>query len=464
MTDTLASGSELLRDESLLSINDCFFLILQGDGNLVLYYKLNGGGVYPLWASDTVGIPSDRVKMREDGTFGIYNGDSEVKSFGAPGGSSRLVMQGDGNLVVYPDSGAPPTFASGTNQPAIPIPQDIRNALAGIIEGRMWDELSTRDFQAKSSQTHPIELCSPLGCTEIGSYTNEQEFTGKLQDPFDLDIYSMYVRVSMDLAGKKPLVGFDFGITTFINGEAKGKIRNVIATGSKAKCSLEIRSNIEAEIDVCNLNWVCQVKSLTAKISRLKISNDILDQFSGFLEKKLNENINTNDLIARINFALLKASSNQALPDWISQISQYKCIICSNFLLKTDIQKREETFEATFEANPQGNFVEEGFETYLLPLKAQINSVEIWIESNSKPEQCANREHRTIANVFEVDNEDSSQDIDLVIPDCQWITLEELEKFILRPGKKYGYNINSEGFDPNETITVKVKIDYSIIP
>lgn len=64
--------------------NELVSLVFQGDGNLVLY-KQTGGGATPLWASNTVGR-----------------------------GGSKVTFQGDGNLVMYTSGGAP-VWASNTN-------------------------------------------------------------------------------------------------------------------------------------------------------------------------------------------------------------------------------------------------------------------------------------------------------------------------------------------------------------
>lgn len=79
----LESGEPLGADRELTSPSGEFRLIMQTDGNVVLY----DGDDNPLWSSGTQGNPE-----------------------------SYLVMQGDGNLVVYTDG--QPIWASGTAAPA----------------------------------------------------------------------------------------------------------------------------------------------------------------------------------------------------------------------------------------------------------------------------------------------------------------------------------------------------------
>lgn len=82
-----------------------FTLILQDDGNLVLYKT----GVGPLWATNTVGRGSSLAVMQADGNFVLYSSSGDAlwstKTYGSPG--ADLAVQNDGNLVVYSAAGAP---------------------------------------------------------------------------------------------------------------------------------------------------------------------------------------------------------------------------------------------------------------------------------------------------------------------------------------------------------------------
>ncbi|UQA62528.1 matrixin family metalloprotease [Polyangium aurulentum] len=110
------AGQGLSAGQSMSSYDGRFQLVMQSDGNLVLY-KLTNGSVTPLWATGTNSAMPDRMIMQEDGNLVLY------KSSGAPvwatGTSStanrysRLVVQNDGNLVIYNQSGSP-VWASNT--------------------------------------------------------------------------------------------------------------------------------------------------------------------------------------------------------------------------------------------------------------------------------------------------------------------------------------------------------------
>ncbi|MDL5156584.1 hypothetical protein [Actinomycetospora termitidis] len=97
--DTLHTDESFGVDGHLDSANGKVRLVLQSDGNLVLYRNDSGQA---LWASDTVGSGADRVVMQGDGNAVLYSGAAPHWATGTDGHpGTRLVLQDDGNLVVY---------------------------------------------------------------------------------------------------------------------------------------------------------------------------------------------------------------------------------------------------------------------------------------------------------------------------------------------------------------------------
>ena len=94
--DTLGTNQTLYANQSLTSQNGAYTLIVQLDGNLVLY-----GPSGALWATNTGGSNA-RLVMQLDGNLVLYRGDGAVlwatNRFGI---NARLVVQNDSNLVVY---------------------------------------------------------------------------------------------------------------------------------------------------------------------------------------------------------------------------------------------------------------------------------------------------------------------------------------------------------------------------
>lgn len=84
-------------------------LVLQGDGNLVLYH----GGT-ATWSSGTVQSGARSVVMQGDGNLVIYGASGALWASGTDGhGGATLAVQDDGNLVLY--QGGRAIWASGTN-------------------------------------------------------------------------------------------------------------------------------------------------------------------------------------------------------------------------------------------------------------------------------------------------------------------------------------------------------------
>lgn len=103
--DRLASGSELLSGQRLLSADGRFSLEMQSDGNLVLYSWTSQSTHIPTWSSKTNGRAGSRLSFQPDGRLVIYD------KFGQPiwsngqtrkvGGDYRLVLRNTGDLVAY---------------------------------------------------------------------------------------------------------------------------------------------------------------------------------------------------------------------------------------------------------------------------------------------------------------------------------------------------------------------------
>ena len=97
-TATLSAG------QSIHSPDGRFTLIMQSDGNLVLY-----GPDGALWHTVTYGSGSDNhASLQTDGNFVVYTADGtpvwNSNTANHPG--SFLALQNDGNLVIYGASGA----------------------------------------------------------------------------------------------------------------------------------------------------------------------------------------------------------------------------------------------------------------------------------------------------------------------------------------------------------------------
>lgn len=109
--DLLNPGEILRAGQYMLSADTRTYLVMQGDGNLVLY----GPGGRPLWNTGTAGSGAVFAGMQGDGNLVLYTSDLRPKwSSGTAGhNNSRLIAQSDGNLVLYNPNNTP-VWNSGT--------------------------------------------------------------------------------------------------------------------------------------------------------------------------------------------------------------------------------------------------------------------------------------------------------------------------------------------------------------
>ena len=119
MADRLNSSENLTVGSSITSEDGRFTLIMQGDGNLVLY---GPGGRYR-WDTGTGGRSVSQAIMQGDGNFVMYGPGGEyiwdTATNGHPG--AWLIVQNDRNLVIYGADGSP-LWATGTNSAILIVP------------------------------------------------------------------------------------------------------------------------------------------------------------------------------------------------------------------------------------------------------------------------------------------------------------------------------------------------------
>jgi subtilisin family serine protease len=98
---TLSAGGILHKDDYLLSPDGRSALALQRNGNFVLYdnFKL-------VWETGALGRAADRAIMQPDGNFVVYDSSNQALWNSTTDGNAgaRLIMQTDGNVVIYSSS------------------------------------------------------------------------------------------------------------------------------------------------------------------------------------------------------------------------------------------------------------------------------------------------------------------------------------------------------------------------
>jgi len=110
-SDRLITGQSLHMGESIKSRDGNHTLILQLDGNLVLYTAPGK----PIWNTATVGT-GDHFVLQGDSNLVLYdNAGKPLHAWGGQGtGANHLVVQNDGNLVLYKDDPLQAIWATNT--------------------------------------------------------------------------------------------------------------------------------------------------------------------------------------------------------------------------------------------------------------------------------------------------------------------------------------------------------------
>ncbi|WP_372509436.1 hypothetical protein [Streptomyces humicola] len=112
---TLQPGQQLTPGQSLVTTS--MTLTMQTDGNLVAYLKTGPSGTGPaVWASNTSGHSGAYAYMQSDGNLVVYKSGGGPSSGGALWASGTsghsgayATLQSDGNFVVYGSGGGPST-------------------------------------------------------------------------------------------------------------------------------------------------------------------------------------------------------------------------------------------------------------------------------------------------------------------------------------------------------------------
>ncbi|MCW2527386.1 MAG: mannose-binding lectin [Pseudonocardiales bacterium] len=118
--NVLRPGDALSSTESMYSANLRYRLLMQPDGNLVLY-----GPTRAIWSSGTYGSPGNRLALQADGNLVVYNvHDVAVFNTGTHGRAGTQLQLGSDSWLVLTSGGSPvwsasaPTIGPGTTIPA----------------------------------------------------------------------------------------------------------------------------------------------------------------------------------------------------------------------------------------------------------------------------------------------------------------------------------------------------------
>jgi hypothetical protein len=161
-SSTLPANAVLHPGESLTSPDGRFNLVMQSDGNLVEYQ-----GQSVLWNTATYNHPGAFLVMQGDGNAVVYGPSGGALWNSRTGGHAsaayHLELQGDANLVVYPPAG-PAVWANY----AKPVEYKVVGT-GGTLAVRTAPSLSAPSVANLPDNT-PIDIvCQTTGDTVVGS-------------------------------------------------------------------------------------------------------------------------------------------------------------------------------------------------------------------------------------------------------------------------------------------------------
>ncbi|QEL14334.1 hypothetical protein [Limnoglobus roseus] len=117
MSDRINAGGYLLPGQSIVSQDGRYTLNFQASDHNVVLYRTGGPA---LWATNTPNGAATNLAMQgADGNLVLNGAHWASNTAGHPG--AFLVIQNDGNLVIYDASGTHPLWASNTVQKAVYI-------------------------------------------------------------------------------------------------------------------------------------------------------------------------------------------------------------------------------------------------------------------------------------------------------------------------------------------------------
>ena len=224
-TDHLNPGEAMALGSHLQSKNGRFRLDFQkSDGNLVLY-----SGSAPLWNSGTRGRGAIKVLMQKDGNLVIY--DRKNRPLWASGTQGRpgafLSLNDDANLVVY--QGGRPLWNSGTWGGVVAGSHESKSFLSKV--GGAFESVGEGAFSAvKSVGEGAIAVGGGLAKTVANVATSPVKLASDLASGRNV-LESLGDTVKRDLQSAKELAPYAQAVLSVVPGVGQG-VNAAIAAGA----------------------------------------------------------------------------------------------------------------------------------------------------------------------------------------------------------------------------------------
>jgi hypothetical protein len=254
--DRLRAGQKLEPNQQLVSANGRYTLLMQTDGNLVLY---NGAPAIATayWATGTEWLPQDQrptsVVMQSDAHLVLYDAGGVARwGSGTWGGfvDPYVVLQDDGNLVVFHD-GSTPVWATGGPGGHGRIP-----AIGHVAAPQTLDHAVDQCGRMPEIVTGAVPLDNPTTTTVdangVAYHVTEQRrrlVNDVIEHAFLQDIAGMGVWPGQVIQGRSLTGGDVAPIGPFPRMPGTVNLVTDVITGSPAPQSAKVESPNAASVD-----------------------------------------------------------------------------------------------------------------------------------------------------------------------------------------------------------------------
>ncbi|EMN1928436.1 peptidase S53 [Burkholderia ambifaria] len=183
-------GTTLKPGQAVYSASRNHQLLMQGDGNLVLYNTTNGAAV---WNSRTYGNAGAYAVFQNDGNFVVYSANGAVLWYSATygqSGSQHLSVQDDGNMVIY--QSFVPVFATATGTSSYAISASgsaVWNGGVVLSSGQSFTSGNGANVLIMQGDGNLVLLRQGVPVWNSGTYGHSGAF-GVMQGDGNLVVYS----------------------------------------------------------------------------------------------------------------------------------------------------------------------------------------------------------------------------------------------------------------------------------
>ncbi|UEP35543.1 peptidase S53 [Burkholderia ambifaria] len=183
-------GTTLKPGQAVYSASRNHQLLMQGDGNLVLYNTTNGAAV---WNTRTYGNAGAYAVFQNDGNFVVYSANGAALWYSAtngPSGSQHLSVQDDGNMVIY--QSFVPVFATATGTSSYAISASgsaVWNGGVVLSSGQRFTSGNGANVLIMQGDGNLVLLRQGVPVWNSGTYGHSGAF-GVMQGDGNLVVYS----------------------------------------------------------------------------------------------------------------------------------------------------------------------------------------------------------------------------------------------------------------------------------